>query len=527
MSAPSGSDDLASLVVSAAEQGWPAALVRPPARGRRQPHAAQAAFVYPLAHAAALRVSIPLSPPARHGGTGARATAGRQRACTSPLAALPAAADVVRSWQAQTRRGVQVELPPGRLADAVEANRRYLLLLRDGGAESFGLHRLSDRVRQLVALDRWGFHAEAAEIAAAFSAHQHADGRFSDTAPASPAVEPGAHGSVLWALAEHDRLAGDSEAARSMAASIADAAGWIERTRHPRRRPADPAQEGMPPSGTYAEAFWSLRGLIDSAALLRAAGEDEAAARVAAWAASFKHDVEVSLGVTRMRLGDAIVPAGPQPADRLPNLATLEACSILGLLAPTDPALLRTLGAVREAVCAGPAVRDPGGPGGLVPGPTLRLAGVELTAGDRAALDRLAWVVESASETFTWPAVLGGGAACPADGHDAGTVACFCSLVRQLLVHETPGGLALCTMLPEGWTGHSFEVHAAPTSVGPVSFAVRWHAERPLLLWERRGPPPAPVLLQAPGLDPSWSSRQPEGEVLLRPFPSAADRRRR
>jgi hypothetical protein len=100
------------------------------------------------------------------------------------------------------------------------------------------------------------------------------------------------------------------------------------------------------------------------------------------------------------------------------------------------------------------------------------------------------------------------------------TLARFCSLVRQLLVHETPDGLALCAMVPETWAGQSFEVHGAPTSVGVVSFAVRWHAERPVLLWERRGREPAPVRLEAPGLDPGWSSRQAEGEVVLPPWPA-------
>jgi hypothetical protein len=283
----------------------------------------------------------------------------------------------------------------------------------------------------------------------------------------------------------------------------------------------------MPPSGTYAEAFWSLRGLLDSATVLRVAGEEEAAATVAAWAECFRHDVQASLRVVQELLGDAAVPAGPEPGAGPPDVATLEACSHLGLLAPTGPAMLRTLWVVREAVCDGPAVRDPLIPAGRAPGATLRLADVELEARDRTALDRLAWVVGSASETFTWPAVLGGNADVPPEeGHDVATAAAFCSLVRRLLVHETPEGLALCAMVPEAWSGQSFEVHGAPTSAGVLSFAVRWHGERPALLWELRGRPPASVRLEAPGLDPGWSTRKPEGEVLLSPFPAAPDPQR-
>jgi len=42
---------------------------------------------------------------------------------------------------------------------------------------------------------------------------------------------------------------------------------------------------------------------------------------------------------------------------------------------------------------------------------------------------------------------------------------------------------------------------------------VRWHGDRPALLWE--APPGARVT--APGLDPTWSSDAASGEVLLGP----------
>ncbi len=55
-----------------------------------------------------------------------------------------------------------------------------------------------------------------------------------------------------------------------------------------------------------------------------------------------------------------------------------------------------------------------------------------------------------------------------------------------------------------------------PTAAGRLSFAVRWHGERPALLWELE-PRSGPVALSAPGLDPSWTSSQSSGEALLAP----------
>jgi hypothetical protein len=89
-------------------------------------------------------------------------------------------------------------------------------------------------------------------------------------------------------------------------------------------------------------------------------------------------------------------------------------------------------------------------------------------------------------------------------------------LVRDLLVHESAGGLTLLGLLPAGWLGQGIEVHRAPTRTGELSYAVRWHGHRPALLWELRPRPGSPaVRITAPGLDPGWSTGAPAGEALL------------
>ena len=85
--------------------------------------------------------------------------------------------------------------------------------------------------------------------------------------------------------------------------------------------------------------------------------------------------------------------------------------------------------------------------------------------------------------------------------------------VRASLLAETSAGLALLPAWPESWRGQPVDVRSAPTRRGPVSFSVRWHGDRPALLWE--APPGARVT--APGLDPTWSSDAASGEVLLGP----------
>lgn len=69
-----------------------------------------------------------------------------------------------------------------------------------------------------------------------------------------------------------------------------------------------------------------------------------------------------------------------------------------------------------------------------------------------------------------------------------------------------PGGI------PTGWLGADFEVHGIPTaSDAAVGFAVRWHGERPAVLWEQSG---ATQHLTARSVDPEWSTEATSGEGL-------------
>jgi len=86
--------------------------------------------------------------------------------------------------------------------------------------------------------------------------------------------------------------------------------------------------------------------------------------------------------------------------------------------------------------------------------------------------------------------------------------------------HDGVGGAAL---LPEGlpadWVGINFEVYGVPTSAeSTVSFAVRWHGERPAVLWEQSG---TALQLSSPLLAPDWSSTDTKGEALW-PAPEGA-----
>lgn len=85
----------------------------------------------------------------------------------------------------------------------------------------------------------------------------------------------------------------------------------------------------------------------------------------------------------------------------------------------------------------------------------------------------------------------------------------FVAEVERRIADE---GRLLPLGIPRRWLGSNFEVHGVPT--GPrstVGFAVRWHGERPALLWEQHGDTQR---LTAPAVDADWSSDAVSGEAL-------------
>ena len=134
-------------------------------------------------------------------------------------------------------------------------------------------------------------------------------------------------------------------------------------------------------------------------------------------------------------------------------------------------------------------------------------AGGAPPAGAMSDLDEL---LASAGSTWAWPG--------PGGGHDPAANARLVTLVRAMLVAELDDGVAVLPNVPDSWLGQGVEVHDAPTRHGRLSFAVRWHGDRPALLWHLEPhPSDRPARLTAPGLEPAWSTTEPKGEALLAP----------
>ena len=463
---------------------------------------AQAAFVYPVPPRGSIRVGLPFNGGRRPGRVGAPSRHPVERPAPDPVA-WAGAGDVARGWEARLRRGLRVDVPDGRLRAAVDANRAFLLLFHTGAGITPAPWRAGgvpfrEAAPLVVALDRFGFHTEAGEVL--LSRPWRSPGRDSGLLRTWEG-----YAAAVWAIAEHHRLTGDTAVVGELLPAVREAVRLL-------------AGQHVVAELPYEPAFWCLRALTDAAWLLRLAGDGSGAGEADTAAAQLRDAVTASLERVAARLGGPAVPAAPSRGLDAGMVGSLSASAPLGLLPPGDPWVAATLDVVRDRFCLGDVFFHGVTRAGLGPTRTLQIAACELAAGDRRAWIRFRRILDGATATLTWPELvhprLGGG--CGGDGHDGGVAAALLNFVRDVAVRETPGGgLALATIFPPEWAGQPLEVHDAPTHHGRISYALRWHGDRPALLWQCDQPG---VTLTAPGLDPLFTTAEQSGEALLAPY---------
>lgn len=490
---------------------------------------ASAAFLFPLPHTATVRVLLPLV--AARPGTGRRRSEGPP--ALDPRSA-PDADRVVSGWEVQTRRAPRLELPEPRLDEVVAAARRFGLLHAAGEDVASwpptvvgGL----DTAELSIALDQHGLHTEAERLILGFADRQGLDGSF-----AGESTRVDATAAWLHAVGSHVRLTGDPTLAEALVGPVAKAAHHLRRRMGARRGRRADAAAGLFPAGpspswvpggdgsTYHDALWARRGLLDAAFVLDVARQPEAALEPRALAA----ELTVALVAT---LGTDVVPgSGPGRPSRAGALAT--AVALAATLSGPEPVPAELLVAAALATDLSPALVKGGawhapGDAGLSPRLTAWVGSARLAANRVDVAEPLAWLIERGAPVWAWPELVhprsGGG--CAGEGHHAASTAAVLQFVRRLAVHEQGGGLALLPAVPDTWLGQAIEAHDVPTSYGRLSYAVRWHGERPALLWELEphlDPAVAaavaaagPFVITAPGLDPGWSTTALSGEALL------------
>lgn len=172
---------------------------------------------------------------------------------------------------------------------------------------------------------------------------------------------------------------------------------------------------------------------------------------------------------------------GPDLVDALPDLITE--------LPPDSTSIALALGGRRLGGDGRPSV----------------VAALADRLGTEASLPSLA-----ASSSAT--GALGG----PGRGHDPVASVLYLIATRRAVVDEPDGSggpIAIVPGVPPEWFGAPMEARAVPVAGGSVAFGLRWHGDRPAVLWDIDTAVPTSVC--APSLDIEWSDDRARAEALL------------
>jgi hypothetical protein len=505
--AADGTDPLAVVTAGEAGEGWEAV---DDDDGR-----ASLALIFPLPHTASMRAAFVAGAPP----VGA----------AEAVAGLPGADPVASGWAQQADHGLRIVLPDDSLQAVFAAARRRLLL----GAPDLVTDPVGpDQALVGRALAVLGHHDDLRPVVGALLDRQRLSGALPDARGGEAAT-----GAALALLGWWRRFDPRPGLLDELAGPVAKAAHRIRRRAH-RRLGRPPAAVGLLPAGpqpaevggpttAYLDAWWSAAGLWEAAALLGAAGQSRAAADADRGARELLAAVRRSVATTGSGLGAPAIPVGPERALDAGMVAILPALAPLAVVDGSEPSVSATVERIRSDLLG-----DQGWVRSGVAGPsaspwlTACLALHELGRGDERGLDRLDWLVRAGGPTASWPTRLDErGRGRGGRGDEPVATALFLLVVRDLLVRErggafTPGtdGLDILPVVPPQWLGAGVELHDAPTTYGRFGFAVRWHGDRPALLWELELAPGSPVpTIAAPGLAPGWSTTDPVGETLLPP----------
>ena len=540
--------------VASALRSEPASTPQPeraPLSVRCPQHLANAAAIFPLVAGATLRAAI-----VERGSAFEWDDAGSPALGAAVLDAVPAVDRVANGWRLRVDAGCRFELPAGRLADAALAARAAQLLSTapfDDGPGVVGpmlapaVHTdaqfAGDDLVQLLALVESGVPEQVRDLLLRQAQAQDYSG---ETTSMGVSVT----GTSLM-LAEHLlSLHPDPAFAEGISEFVTAAARWLL-TREATRR----------------EESWTIReGLRASYRLLLGLGAERAANALQREAMALPEALRVDVAGTagpRARSRERR-RAGPHAADGAAD--AIESPSFyrdrLGRLpweaswdeTPAPPSqrwewLSRDTGLWVHAavpwapplpfVGAEPAdgtpldfVDDTAASCGHDMVATALLAFAEARPAPGRAFERLETLVSAASPTLNWPTYMHPTLRTGTNGtgHDLMVGGLFVRTLLRLLVDvpdddsassagagREPARLRLAAHWPATWLGRPVEVHHVPTRIGKVSWAVRWHGERPALLWEvvPHRPDSAAPILSAPGLDPSFTATGWRGETLL------------
>ena len=294
---------------------------------------------------------------------------------TGDSSAVDAVADVGARRQDSQRRWqmlldhVGLDLPPEaeKIVSTLKSSLAYILINRDGprlqpGSRNYARSWIRDGALSSSALLDMGFTQEVRDFLRWFARYQFADGKIPccvDRGGADPVSENDSNGEFLYAIAEYYRFTHDIGFVSEIWPRVVKAVEYITALRQQRatesyRSPEKASFFGLLPESishegysshpvhSYWDDFFTLRGLKDAASLATVVGDDENAAKFAAFRDAFRNDLYASISRVIEQRGIDYIPASVELGDFDPSstaIALDPGCELKNL---PEPALRRT-----------------------------------------------------------------------------------------------------------------------------------------------------------------------------------------
>lgn len=252
-------------------------------------------------------------------------------------AEFEAALDAVREQWTPLINSPQFVLPGGEdLVDTYRTAIAHILINRDGpsiqpGSRTYERSWIRDGALTSLALILAGQGERAREFVEWYAPFQYESGKVPcvvDHRGPDPVDEHDSTGELIFAIRNAAAATGDTELLQRLYPHVVDGVAYLQSLRARRQTreytesddpirqacvglvPESISHEGYSakPMHSYWDNFWVLRGFQDAAAIARAIGKPDDAARFAAIADDFRRDLVRSIGLSAARTGATFIP---------------------------------------------------------------------------------------------------------------------------------------------------------------------------------------------------------------------------
>ncbi len=478
---------------------------------------AHAAFVYALEQGSSVRIELPTRAPRSLLSVAAQAQSKRPES-------FPPVDAVTRGWRRQASEGnergsndrgvARFEFPDDRATRVMQAAPHRLLLFRRGDidrrprpAETRPGFPAATFV--LRALGQLGMQSTVTDVLDDLPATQRLS-RFTFARE----VYWDALGASVMALGDHWRFTHDEAVIDELWYLVSDLESEVALSSSApgMNARANAPQMLGPPDAYYWDTFFVMAAFSDVRELAKARGDASSEKSATKSIRRLLALVHAELDRSTAAIGRDLLTAGPGRGIDAGMIGSLAACYPLRVLAADDERVRATRDLLFERFVDNGRYFHQIAHDGWSVLPATILAGAFATDADVRAWDITSALLGLASPTLTWPSAIHpiSGLGCFGPGDDAWAFAAVTSLLRDMCVRETNDGLALCSVVPDAWTGHDLTVTGAMTPYGAIDIDLRWDGDTAVLAWRGVWGAETPVLT-APGLAADWQTTDETG----------------